>query len=225
MHVRMGPSTKMEHKRKPDPLEELVPKLNQYCHFLTKDKWDGEDIAQETIVRALKHYENQEDWSASLLKKIAYHLWIDRMRKHEKESLLSHGELPEKADNSNGEICSDLVEELSKQLTPKQLVSFVLKEAFQYKIAEIADVMDMSETGVKSLLNRARVNIKRLPDNNKESCWPEEANEILYPALSRSITLQDPTDLIGVVSKIFTHSAHPYKAFHKSPSNVLSLAS
>jgi RNA polymerase sigma factor (sigma-70 family) len=223
INVRMGPSTKVEPEVETDLLEELVPKLNRYCLFLTKDKWDGEDIVQETIVKALKHYD-LEKWSASLLKKIAYHLWIDRMRKEEQESLFSPDQLPEKAENSLGEGITELVDKMLNQLTPKQLVSFVLKEGFRYKISEIADLLDMSETGVKALLNRARFRIKQHSDHKLESYWPEEIRVIVYPALIRAITLQDPTELLTLAPNIFTHSVISYKAVRHSPSNILSLA-
>jgi RNA polymerase sigma factor (sigma-70 family) len=219
----MGPSTEVEPDFEIDLLEKLLPKLNRYCQFLTKDKWDGEDMVQETIVKAINHYDI-EKWSASLLKKIAYHLWIDRMRKEGQELLYSPDQLPEKAEDSPGEKRSDSMEKLLSQLTPKQLVSFVLKEGFQYKIAEIADLLDMSETGVKALLKRARTRIIQLSDRQLEAFGQEASRDSLHPTVIRAITKQDPTELITLVPKIFTPSVISSKSSHHSPSNVLSLA-
>ncbi|MFS0674855.1 sigma factor-like helix-turn-helix DNA-binding protein [Ornithinibacillus sp. 179-J 7C1 HS] len=219
----MGPSAKVEQLRKAETFEELVTKLNRYSHFLTKNKWDGEDIAQEAITKALKHYEGEEHLSPALLKKIAYHIWIDHLRKQENETLISQENLPEKVTDKTSEVCSDLVDTLMKLLTPKQLISYVLKEAFQYKITEIADLLHMSETGVKALLNRSRSKIKQTSKNHPNIYWTAENREIVYPILVKAIQLQDPAILIRIIPRLFNHSIVPNK-FHSSPSNVLSLA-
>jgi len=203
-------------------LEEMITKLYRYCHHLTQNKWDGEEIAQETIYKALKHYRN-EKWSNALLKKMAYHQWVDRIRKRDKEALFSEIDLQDDT-AADKELCSEWLEKLLKQLTPKQFITFVLKEAFQYKISEIAVLLNMSDTGVKALLNRSRLKMKKLSDTGVDSFWAEAIQESLLHTIVHSIHTQDPSELIKMLPILLNPKVSTFKTTYASPSSVLSLA-
>ncbi len=192
-------------------LETLLPKLYAYCTFLTKDKWLGEDLAHDAVVKAFKTYGGEI--TPALLKKIAYHGWIDHMRKAEKETLVSdegfEGQATEKSD-----VDPEILEKLLT-LTAKQLVTFVLKEAFQYKISEIAELLEMSETGVKALLNRARSRVQKVADADEQNAY----DEVLYRSLVKAIAIQDPATFIKLIPTLI-----PRASRLSSPSMILSLA-
>ncbi|WP_171050954.1 sigma factor-like helix-turn-helix DNA-binding protein [Bacillus sp. BHET2] len=221
--------TRNEYQESEEGMEELIPKLYRYCYFLTKSKWDGEDIAQESICKALSHYPDCLNWSSSLLNKMAYHLWIDKVRKQGKETI---GPVPEtKVEDSPGEGMSiDTIDMLSRKMTPKQLVTFILKEAFQYKISEIAEVLSMTETAVKALLNRSRARIEKLSHDewwggvqtNRDEDLQKELTAILY----RTLKAQDPSLLIAYIPTLLAQApVHIQLArTSASPSSVLSLA-
>ncbi|PEW50912.1 RNA polymerase subunit sigma-70, partial [Bacillus cereus] len=57
-------------------LIEQYGELKRYCTFLTKNKWDGEDLAQETVCKVLQKYSNK-DICMTLVYKIARNRWID----------------------------------------------------------------------------------------------------------------------------------------------------
>ncbi|MFI8685055.1 sigma factor-like helix-turn-helix DNA-binding protein [Rossellomorea sp. NPDC077527] len=212
-------------------MEEMVPKLFRYCYFLTKDKWDGEDLAQEAVCKALSRYPDRQDWSSALLKKMAYHLWIDKGRKQSRETI---GPAPELGIEHHPKewISPDMIEILSNNLTPKQLFSFILKEAFQFKISEVADLLDLTETAVKALLNRSRAKLKKIHSDDE---WGEfqtysdeklqkELNAILY----RSLKAQDPSLLIAYIPTLLAygpvHMCVAPTPTTSSPSAVLSMA-
>ncbi|MGM0829441.1 MAG: sigma factor-like helix-turn-helix DNA-binding protein [Bacillota bacterium] len=226
MQTRSG-LIKNERLPNDEVMEELVPKLYRYCYFLTKSKWDGEDLAQESICKALSHYPAQQ-WSSSLLNKIAYHLWVDKVRKQSKESI---GGVPEvKAEETKEGISLETIEKLSKKMTPKQLVTFVLKEAFQYKISEVADVLGMTETAVKALLNRSREKLKKFSDDGNgsgvQTYWNETLQEELNAILYRSLMAQDPSLLLAYIPILLAHAPAQGRLVRSSgsPSSVLSLA-
>ncbi|MGM0753903.1 MAG: sigma factor-like helix-turn-helix DNA-binding protein [Bacillota bacterium] len=226
MQMRSG--LKMNERQPNDQvMEELVQKLYRYCYFLTKSKWDGEDLAQESICKALNHYPAQQ-WRSSLLNKIAYHLWVDKVRKQSKESI---GEIPEvKAEETKEGISLEIIEKLSRKMTPKQLVTFVLKEAFQYKISEVADVLGMTETAVKALLNRSRARLKKFSGNEDgggiQPYWDEALQEELNAILYRSLMAQDPSLLLAYIPILLAHDPAQGRFVRTSgsPSSVLSLA-
>ncbi len=206
----------------PESFEETREKLHRYCLFLTKDQWDGEDLAQEAILKAVNKYGKEGDFTPALLKKIAYHLWIDHVRKYEKE-FVGYPASIEKEAESQKEADEELVEKLLSHLTPKQLISFVLKEAFQYKISEIADHLHMSEPAVKALLNRARTRLKVLAHVEKpEILWTAEDHERVSQILMNALTEQDPAILIQSIPVLIPSSQRTRQPYCASP--VLSMA-
>jgi RNA polymerase sigma factor (sigma-70 family) len=213
-------------------LNELMDKLLHYCLFLTKNKWDGEDLCQESICRALKHYPDQEKWNPPLLKKMAYHAWVDKVRKLNKEML---GDVPDQSGEENPESDRDVFEMLLKTLTPKQLITLVLKEAFQYKIHEVADLLGMTETSVKALLKRTRARLEKRSDDEESRStieyWEEYSQEDVMTLLQESIQTQDPSRLIDQLPDLISgQSAPKMQSFPtvtrsvSSPSSVLSMA-
>ncbi|MDX8342268.1 sigma factor-like helix-turn-helix DNA-binding protein [Rossellomorea sp. YZS02] len=216
------------YNRVDEAIEEMVPKLVRYCYFLTKDKWNGEDLAQESVYKALIRYPDYQDWSPALLKKMAYHLWIDKGRKESRELI---GSVPEYALEyfSKEWVSPDTIDMLSDQLTPKQLISFVLKEAFQYKISEVADLLNLTETAVKALLNRSRSKLKKISGDDEwsesesygEDALQKELNAILY----RCLKAQDPSLLLAYIpTLIATGTVHMMAQASPSSSTVLSMA-
>ncbi|MFC7785113.1 sigma factor-like helix-turn-helix DNA-binding protein [Rossellomorea sp. GCM10028870] len=227
MQTRSG-LKKNEGQPNDEVMEELVPKLYRYCYFLTKSKWDGEDLAQESICKALSHYPAQQ-WKSSLLNKIAYHLWVDKVRKQSKEAI---GGVPEvKAEDIPNEgISLATLGKLSRKMTPKQLVTFVLKEAFQFKISEVAEVLGMTETAVKALLNRSREKLKKFSDDGDgcgvQTYWNEALQKELNAILYRSLMAQDPSLLLAYIPILLAHAPAQGRFVRTSgsPSSVLSLA-
>jgi DNA-directed RNA polymerase specialized sigma24 family protein len=225
-------SVRKENEMESQGLSELVEKLQHYCLFLTKNKWDGEDLCQESICRALKHYPDQGKWSAALLKKMAYHAWIDKIRKQSKEML---GNVPDHPVEQKGERVDGTLEKLTKNLTPKQLITLVLKEAFQYKISEIAALLNMTDTAVKALLRRTRARLENLSEHDEtisnQDYWEEHLQVDILTILQDSINSQDPSRLIeGLPVWISTHSVPKLVAMpsitrsSSTPSSVLSMA-
>jgi RNA polymerase sigma factor (sigma-70 family) len=221
-----------ESKSGGQELNELVDKLFHYCLFLTKNKWDGEDLCQESICRALKHYPDQEKWNPPLLKKMAYHAWVDKVRKLNKEML---GDVPDQSGEENPESDRDVFEMLLKTLTPKQLITLVLKEAFQYKIHEVADLLGMTETSVKALLKRTRARLEKRSDDEESRStieyWEEYSQEDVMTLLQESIQTQDPSRLIDQLPDLISGQSAPKMLSFptvtrsvSSPSSVLSMA-
>lgn len=65
-------------------LREVYPELLRFCRFLTQNNWDGDDLAQETVLKAMQGYGKKTEITTALLKTIARHSWIDTIRKRKK---------------------------------------------------------------------------------------------------------------------------------------------
>ncbi|MFC8055531.1 MULTISPECIES: RNA polymerase subunit sigma-70 [Bacillus cereus group] len=147
-------------------LIEQYGELKRYCTFLTKDKWDGEDLAQETICKVLQKYSNK-DICMTLVYKIARNRWIDQMKSksvHEKIKEQITFEEPQ-------ENIADLHEMVGKvlaSLNVQQSTILLLKDVFQYSIADIAKICSVSEGAVKASLFRSRNRLKTVSEEGIE---------------------------------------------------------
>ncbi|MBT2695451.1 sigma-70 family RNA polymerase sigma factor [Bacillus sp. ISL-55] len=172
--------------------------LQQYCRFLTKNNWDGDDLVQEVTVKAIRHYEPSQI-SSPLLKKIAYHQWVDTIRKQGREIT----GIPENLASFNQGSVRDTVEMVMTKLTPKQAVIFILKEAFRFQSREIAEHLDSTEMAVKAALHRARKRLDREGNLRKvDQELNEEEEKLLSDLLCESLQSEDPTVLLENIQEI-----------------------
>jgi RNA polymerase sigma factor (sigma-70 family) len=218
--VRKNETDIQEHPS-PTQMEEMYPKLLRYCLFLSQNSWDGEDLAQESFLKAWQHYQYQSDLSAALVNKIAHNEWIDTIRRRSKESL---EDIPEQSQNETEQLVNrfEVIQQMIHQLTPKQAIMFVLKEGFQFQLSEIAELLDSSETAVKAAIYRAKQRIEKKDTDHKnpliEQYWNEEERQQIEFILHESIKSQDPSILIYSIPNIRSlQKGHPTCTIQKSP--------
>ncbi|WP_088043405.1 sigma-70 family RNA polymerase sigma factor [Bacillus sp. EAC] len=182
--------------------KEFYPKLQRYCRFIAQNDWDGDDIAQETFVKAKKYYKN-EKMNSTLLNKIAYNHWIDTLRKRKNVTVTSGIELTQFAVAKQTSDKTSSVELLLKRFTPKQAVIFFLKEAFQYRFKEIADILGSTEMAIKSSMHRAKKRLEKTNNDEQslsiEYFWNEEDREELEELFHVALEEQDPSILIQAI--------------------------
>lgn len=218
---------KTEQLQDTTQLTELISGLQRYCRFLSKNHWDGDDLAQEAIIKAFQKYQPSEV-SSALLNKIAYHHWIDTLRKREHEVIGIPEQLSENRVPSHPNTLIDTVTLLLDQLTPKQAVIMMLKEAFGYQSNEIANMLKTTETSVKSILHRAKSRLsKDKTIHSVHTFWDENEKQLLFELLYESLKADNPKVLINRIHEIPSISEVPriLKSKHsRSPLNTLCLA-
>lgn len=193
---------------------EVYPKLKKYCHFLSQSKWDGDDLAQEAMLKAMTYY-SQEKITSALLNKIARNHWTDTLRKRKREDLKSE-QIRGSAYSPMGDIIGS-VDLLMDHFTPRQAIIFFLKEAFQYQSKEIAEILNTTEMAVKSSLNRAKKRIENQSEHiSLESYWEEEEKEQLWNLFHDSLVNQDPTHLIEAIPSIVDTTEAPSAVTRKT---------
>ncbi|UFT98319.1 RNA polymerase subunit sigma [Radiobacillus kanasensis] len=211
--------------------EEHYKSLLHYCRFITRNKWDSEEVAQESLVKAIEHYGiGARQISPALLKKIAYNNWIDTVRKRKREELQATT-LSEEAGQHDGTSASQIVEILKQRFTPKQAVIFLLREAFAFRLKEIAELLETTEMAVKASYLRAKRRLEKEEDSGDFlSFWEEE--EELSELVTLTIQNQEPTVLIQALPSIdsLKKNQNPtcklptIHALHYSSTHTLSLA-
>lgn len=188
--------TEIEEER----LLDLCESLKLYCRFLARNQWEADDLFQAAVLKGIEHYPPSR-LTAPLLKKIAYHHWIDLARKGRHEVVGVPAETPEKEREPNDRL--DAVRLLLEKLTPKQAVIFFLKEGFRYQASEIADYLNTTEMAVKSLLHRAKNRLEK--ERNLHQVAPlqtDEHRELLAELFTQALQEGDPAILLKNLHKI-----------------------
>ncbi|MGH0034993.1 MAG: sigma-70 family RNA polymerase sigma factor [Myxococcota bacterium] len=147
-----------------DSLAPLRPDLHRYCVRLTGNVWDGEDLVQDALMRVFSMMgrldADLENPRAYLLR-TATHLWIDRMRRRERErSLLAGGsaEPPQtgRDDPSRTAEVRDAAGALLGALPPRERAALLLKDVFDLSLEETAALLQTTVGAVKAALHRGR---------------------------------------------------------------------
>jgi RNA polymerase sigma factor (sigma-70 family) len=193
---------KVNREEEKNHFNDLYAGLKRYSRFLSKNKWDADDLAQETFLKVLQHY-HPSDISSSLMNKIAYHHWIDIVRKRKRELVETLEDVTGKDEPFQSDRLFDTVKLLLDHLTPKQAVIFMLKEAFSYQAREIADLLGCSEMAVKSSLVRAKKRFEKdFSLKSVDSYWSKNDREWLFDLMYKSLQAEDPDILIDCISEI-----------------------
>ena len=148
-------------------VSEIRPELHRYCSRMTGSVIDGEDVVQDALAKAYyalataSKISNMRGW----LFRIAHNKAIDHLRRYER----SHSEpldddvpsaveepLTERADLTRIALARFL------ELPPMQRSCVILKDALDYSLLEISELLDVTVGAVKAALHRGRAGLRRL---------------------------------------------------------------
>ena len=139
------------------------PELYRYAYWLCHDRFQAEDLVQETFARAWKSWDNLRDdmaaksWFYTILRNEHARLF-ERKRFDIDDSQ----ELDELVDRSGGDPAQELeVREALHALPRGYREPLVLQVLGGYSCAEIAATMNLSEGAVMTRLTRARMALRR----------------------------------------------------------------
>lgn len=152
-----------------DALVPLRPGLHRYCCRLAGNVWDGEDLAQETLLRVFALLGKQDADlrnPRAYLVRTATHLWIDRARRRARERELVAAErhdaqaaAPPAAPSRGVE--REAAGELLGRLAPRERAAVVLKDVFDLSLEDTASLLRTTVPAVKAALHRGRGRLER----------------------------------------------------------------
>ncbi len=180
-------------------IENHIPDLQKYCLSLTKSKWDGEDLMQDTLAKAYKAWtRSQRPIVKAYLFRIASNSWIDGHRKVKvKEDFGKDLSVFSQRDASISDSVCRAIELLLRELTPKQRVVLLLVEGLGLTSKETAEMLSDSEGSIKGTLHRARKKVKKIKHSYETSDLAGE-DPILYVTALRN---GDPSAFIQLYHK------------------------
>lgn len=152
--------------------EELVlpyeTELRRYCRHLAGSDWDGDDLFQETMIKALRRFRRWPDRELSkpYMYRIAANAWFDICRRRKiaflPELLANQVDLSY-ADWSRCDI-RDSLEVLMDALEPRQAALILLTDVFGFTPTETASALGQPTTAIKAALHRARRRLQKAAD-------------------------------------------------------------
>ena len=158
---------------------ELYKKKVYYIAYdICGDHHEAEDISQEVFIKVFKSINKfrLEAKLSSWIYQISVNTSIDAIRKHKKKQVLMEtaqmDSLPPDSTASGNSFTGpesraegDLLQKRLKQALPglskKEQTVFVMRYFNDYKLLEIAEIMDISINTIKTLLLRAKKKLRR----------------------------------------------------------------
>jgi len=140
---------------------EARPELFRYCARMTGSVFDGEDVVQEALAKALDALTRApppaelKPW----LFRIAHNAAMDFLKKRERKLTLLVAEVPDASSEPEDEVDPSLLEAalwVFVALPPTQRSALVLKDVLGHSLEQTAVTMGTTVPAVKSALFRAR---------------------------------------------------------------------
>jgi RNA polymerase sigma factor (sigma-70 family) len=200
------------------------------CYRLTGCAADADDLVQETFVRAMERppVRTHEPWRPWLVK-VAVNLGRDLLRRRQRRAYVgpwlpspietgdevsppSYEPALEDAQSTEGRY--DLLESVSfaflialEALTPLQRAVLLLRDVFDYPVADCADVLAVSEANVKTTHHRAR---RAMAAYDRQRCIPRrELQDRTRTALERFMSALASHD-VPAVEAMLAESVRAY---------------
>jgi len=154
-------------------LKELRPKLHRYCARMTGSAVNGEDVLQDTLVKALSAraqgaaVDNLEAW----LFRIAHNASLDFLRERARNTVVPLTEDVEAAPMPEADIVAVGFQTFLR-LPELQRCAVILKDVLGHSVEEIADIAECAPAAAKSALQRGRVALRHLAQAPEDSRLP-----------------------------------------------------
>ena len=154
-------------------LKTLRPRLHRYCARMTGSAVSGEDVLQDTLLKALRArnqgvaVDNIEGW----LFRIAHNTSLDFLRSRARNTVVPLTEDIEAAPLPGADIVA-IGFQTFLRLPELQRCAVILKDVLGHSVEEIADIADCSPAAAKSALQRGRGALRLLASEPEDTRLP-----------------------------------------------------
>lgn len=162
-------------------LNALRPRLHRYCARMTGSTFDGEDVLQDTLVKALAaraegaKVDNLEGW----LFRIAHNTSLDLLRRRSRNTVVPLTEDVGAAPMPEADIVAVSFQTFL-QLPELQRCAVILKDVLGHSVDEVASIADCTPAAAKSALQRGRAALRSLaqmPADTRLPLMPDAARQ------------------------------------------------
>jgi RNA polymerase sigma factor (sigma-70 family) len=156
-----------------DRLQALRPRLHRYCARMTGSAVNGEDVLQDTLVKALRaraegaRVDNLEGW----LFRIAHNASLDFLRDRSRNTIVPLTEDVEAAPMPEANVVAISFRTFLR-LPELQRCAVILKDVLGHSVEEIAGIAECSPPAAKSALQRGRAALRQLAQAPEDARLP-----------------------------------------------------
>jgi RNA polymerase sigma factor (sigma-70 family) len=154
-------------------LQALRPRLHRYCARMTGSAVDGEDVLQETLIKALRAraegvgVDNLEGW----LFRIAHNASLDFLRHRSRNSAVALTEDIEATPIAEADLLA-VGFRTFLQLPELPRCAVILKDVLGHSVDDIAQIAECTPAAAKSALQRARLALRQLAQLPEDTRLP-----------------------------------------------------
>jgi RNA polymerase sigma-70 factor (ECF subfamily) len=151
----------------------LRPRLHRYCARMTGSAVDGEDVLQDTLIKALHAQAegivigNLDGW----LFRIAHNGCLDFLRRRARTVVVPLTDQPEEAPMPEADIVRVGFQTFLR-LPELQRCAVILKDVLGHSVEEVAAIADCTSAAAKSALQRGRAGLRQLAGQPDETRLP-----------------------------------------------------
>lgn len=163
-------------------MAELRPGLHRYCARIVGSAFDGEDVVQDALAKAVAAFPasgaiaHPDRW----LFRIAHNAALDALRARKRQAVIRAdediGDLADLTAASDARVAATASLAVLMRLPVAQRSCVVLVDVLGHALDEVAELLDITQPAAKAALHRGRVRLKDLADA------PEEPPPRLDPA-------------------------------------------
>jgi RNA polymerase sigma-70 factor, ECF subfamily len=160
----------------------MRPKLHRYCARMVGSVIDGEDVLQDTLIKAVEAHaaagkignaiENPRGW----LFRIAHNTALDFLRRRQRQQALHAAEEVEMIVDQLDAVASRQIASASlrtfMRLPVAQRASVILMDVLGCSLQEICEVMECSLAAAKAALHRGRTQLRAFADEPEDAPQP-----------------------------------------------------
>jgi RNA polymerase sigma factor (sigma-70 family) len=156
-----------------DRLKALRPRLHRYCARMTGSAVDGEDVLQDTLVKALRAraegagVDNLEGW----LFRVAHNASLDFLRHKSRNTVVPLTEDVEATPIPEADIVA-VGFRTFLQLPELQRCAVILKDVLGHSVDDIAGIAECTPAAAKSALQRGRLALRQLAQMPEDTRLP-----------------------------------------------------
>jgi RNA polymerase sigma-70 factor, ECF subfamily len=165
-------------------VSELRPKLHRYCARMTGSAVDGEDVAQDALIKAFRALpnagviDNPEGW----LFRIAHNTALDFLRRRVRGPMMQSDEeldmiaAPDPPDQDHEVAAVSL--RTFMRLPALQRSAVILKDVLGHSLQEIASIIGATEAAAKSALQRGRMRLRKIAREPTDAALPTLSDDM-----------------------------------------------
>lgn len=174
--------------------------IKKYCFTLTSNKWEGEDLFQETLMKLYLALKRQPDRTLTkrFFYQVARNTWIDQLRKQKVTTESFEENKYPGNDREDFFQIRESLEILAEYLTVKQFVIVLFMDVFQFTAQETADMIGDTQANMYTILQRSRKKLKKCIDLATE---PKSAYKKLAQTEKQSLNHSFETFVEGVTKR------------------------